>query len=116
MDHYEGDGHINVGTGIDHSIAELATMIRDVVHPEADMIFDTSKPDGMPRRVLDVAAINRLGWRAEIPLDRGIDDTYRWYLDAITTAGSDDIRLDDRGPDPESGDHQDPTIQLSDAR
>ncbi len=83
MDHYEGSGHINIGTGIDHSIAELAGMIRDVVHPEADMVFDPTKPDGMPRRVLDVSAITELGWRAEIPLADGLVSTYEWFCSAM---------------------------------
>jgi GDP-L-fucose synthase len=83
MDHYDSGGHINIGTGIDHSIGDLAAMIRDVVHPDADMIFDTSKPDGMPRRVLDVTKMNELGWQAEIALAYGIADTYRWYRSAL---------------------------------
>ncbi len=83
MENYDGDGHINVGTGIDHSIAELASMIRDVVYPDADMIFDTSKPDGMPRRVLDVTKMSDLGWRAKTALDEGIASTYEWYRSAL---------------------------------
>lgn len=84
MDNYEGEGHINVGTGVDHSIAELATMIRDVVHPEADMIFDSSKPDGMPRRVLDVSMLTELGWQARTELSAGIASTYEWFRTAMT--------------------------------
>ena len=83
MDNYDSDGHINIGTGIDHSIGDLAAMIRDVVHPDADMIFDTSKPDGMPRRVLDVTKMTELGWQAKIALADGIADTYKWYLSAL---------------------------------
>jgi GDP-L-fucose synthase len=79
MDHYDAPGHVNIGTGIDHSISELATMIRDAVHPDADLIFDTSKPDGMPRRVLDVTNLKTLGWRSGIELADGIATTYRWY-------------------------------------
>jgi GDP-L-fucose synthase len=86
MDRFEGPGHINVGTGIDHSIAELAMMIRDEVHPGADLVFDASKPDGMPRRVLDVTAMTELGWRAAIDLRTGIARTYDWYREA-TDAG-----------------------------
>ncbi|MEM7276337.1 MAG: GDP-L-fucose synthase, partial [Actinomycetota bacterium] len=83
MDHYEDEPHINIGTGIDHSIAELATMIRDVAHPGADLIFDPSKPDGMPRRVLDVSKLTGLGWQASIALADGIAATHRWYADAV---------------------------------
>jgi GDP-L-fucose synthase len=82
MDRYQGPGHINVGTGVDHSIAELAAMIRDEVHPEADLVFDPTKPDGMPRRVLDVTAMTDLGWRAGIDLRAGLTMTYQWYREA----------------------------------
>ncbi|MEL6982001.1 MAG: GDP-L-fucose synthase [Actinomycetota bacterium] len=79
MERYESDAHINVGTGIDQSIAELAVMIRDIVHPDADLRFDLSRPDGMPRRVLDVSRLTELGWQAGIELADGLAATYRWY-------------------------------------
>ncbi|MGI9596880.1 MAG: GDP-L-fucose synthase family protein [Acidimicrobiales bacterium] len=94
MANHEGERHVNVGTGVDHSIGDLASMIRDVVHPDADMVFDTSKPDGMPRRLLDVTAINGLGWRAGIELRDGIASTYRWYEQAA-------LDLDGKQPEPE---------------
>ncbi len=81
MDRYESDHHINVGTGVDLSIAELAVMIRDVVHPDGELTFDLSKPDGMPRRVLDVSALTALGWQAGTDLPTGLAATYRWYCD-----------------------------------
>jgi len=81
MDNYSQAGHINVGTGLDLTIRELAETIRDVVHPEARLDFDTSKPDGMPRKVLDVSRLEHLGWRSSIPLDEGIRSTYDWYLE-----------------------------------
>ncbi|RPI08857.1 MAG: GDP-L-fucose synthase [Actinobacteria bacterium] len=80
MDHYEGAQHINVGTGIDLSIRELAETVRDVVHPAAELVFDTSKPDGAPRKLLDVSRINALGWKATIELREGIASTYAWFL------------------------------------
>ncbi len=80
MSTYDGPGHINVGTGEDHTILELAAMLRDVVHPGAELVFDPSKPDGMPRKVLDVTKLHNLGWHHRIPLHEGIEDTYRWYL------------------------------------
>ncbi|MEM7323123.1 MAG: GDP-L-fucose synthase [Actinomycetota bacterium] len=83
MDNYEGAGHINIGTGVDLSIGDLATMIRQVVYPEADMFFDSTKPDGMPRRVLDVTALTDLGWRAGISLEDGLRSTYAWFLSAM---------------------------------
>lgn len=81
MDRYGGAGHLNVGTGVDTSIRELAETVRDVVHPEAELVFDASKPDGMPRRVLDVSRLDALGWRSSITLRDGIESTYSWFLE-----------------------------------
>jgi GDP-L-fucose synthase len=90
IDRYEEDGHINVGTGSDLTIRELAEMVRDIVHPTAALRFDTTKPDGMPRKVLDVSRLNALGWKPTIELRDGIEDTHRWYLaqDRDTIRGS----------------------------
>jgi len=79
MDRYEGPGHINVGTGQDHRISEIAGMVRDVVHPDGELAFDPSKPDGMPRKVLNVTKLHDLGWRHRIELADGIVDTYHWF-------------------------------------
>ncbi len=81
MEHYEGDRHINVGTGVDLSIRALAEMVRDVVYPEARLEFDTTKPDGAPRKLLDVTRLNELGWKASIELRAGIESTYGWFLE-----------------------------------
>ena len=81
MDRYDGEEHINVGTGTDLSIRALAEMVRDVVHPEAVLAFDTSKPDGTPRKVLDVSRIRELGWTPRVDLRDGIAQTYQWFLD-----------------------------------
>lgn len=81
MDHYEDEGHLNVGTGVDLSIRDLAEMVRDVVYPGAELVFDSSKPDGMPRKVLDVSRLEALGWKARIPLRDGLERTYEWFLD-----------------------------------
>ena len=83
MDHYSDAGHVNVGTGVDGTIRELAEAVRDLVHPDAAIQFDTSKPDGMPRKVLDVSKLNALGWQASIPLVEGLADTYTWYQQAL---------------------------------
>jgi GDP-L-fucose synthase len=80
MERYNDDSHINVGTGVDLSIRELAQKIRDVVYPKAELTFDTSKPDGTPRKVLDVSRLNDLGWTPSIALDDGIRSTYQWFL------------------------------------
>ncbi|HTN78870.1 MAG TPA: GDP-L-fucose synthase [Acidimicrobiales bacterium] len=92
MDVYEEQQHLNVGTGVDLSIRELAETVRDVVHPEGELVFDSSKPDGAPRKLLDVSRINALGWKASIGLREGIESTYAWFLAnhadaAITTRG-----------------------------
>ncbi len=81
MDTYENDQHINVGTGADLTIRELAELVRDIVHPAAELVFDASKPDGTPRKVLDVSRLTALGWKPSITLREGIEGTYRWYLE-----------------------------------
>jgi GDP-L-fucose synthase len=81
MERYEGARHINVGTGEDLSIRELADTIRSAVYPDARIVFDSSKPDGMPRKLLDVSRLHALGWRHRIGLQDGIRSTYAWYLD-----------------------------------
>ena len=81
MERYEGARHINVGTGEDLSIRELADTIRSAVYPDARLVFDSSKPDGMPRKLLDVSRLHALGWRHRIALKDGIRSTYAWYLD-----------------------------------
>ncbi len=82
MDHYSAPGHVNVGTGVDLTIRELAEAVRDLVHPEGELVFDTSRPDGMPRKVLDVSRLADLGWTAGTSLSDGLASTYRWYLQA----------------------------------
>jgi len=81
MERYEGARHINVGTGEDLSIRDLADTIRSAVYPDARLVFDSSKPDGMPRKLLDVSRLHALGWRHRIALKDGIRSTYAWYLD-----------------------------------
>jgi GDP-L-fucose synthase len=81
MRNYHDRPHINVGTGEDLTVRELAETVRDVVHPEAELVFDTSKPDGMPRKLLDVSRLRGLGWRHSIELRPGIESSYRWFLD-----------------------------------
>jgi GDP-L-fucose synthase len=81
MQHYEGETHINVGTGEDQSIRELAEMVRSVVYPDVELLFDPSKPDGAPRKLLDVSQLHALGWKHKIQLRAGIEATYRWFLE-----------------------------------
>jgi len=80
MAHYEAGETVNVGTGEDLSISELAQAIREIVHPQAEIVFDTSKPDGTPRKQLDVSRLHDLGWRHRIGLRDGIASTYRAFL------------------------------------
>jgi GDP-L-fucose synthase len=80
MRHYDEGEQINVGTGEDLSIAELAKVVRSIVYPEAALVFDTSKPDGAPRKLLDVSRLAALGWRYRISLASGISSSYQWYL------------------------------------
>ncbi len=80
LEHYNGDSHVNVGTGEDLSIAELAEMVSEVVGFGGDIVWDTSKPDGTPRKLLDVSLLRGLGWRPRIGLREGVEATYHWYL------------------------------------
>jgi len=80
MDRYEADEHINVGSGYDVAIRTLAELVREVVHPDARLVFDTSKPDGMPRKLLDCSRLTTLGWQPRIALADGIRRTYDWFL------------------------------------
>ncbi len=80
MRHWDEEEHLNVGTGRDVTICELAQLVRDVVHPAARIVWDTSKPDGMPQKLLDVSRLTALGWTASIDLADGIADAYRWFL------------------------------------
>ncbi|HEX2443508.1 MAG TPA: GDP-L-fucose synthase [Vicinamibacterales bacterium] len=81
MRHYDEADHVNVGCGEDLTIQELAEQIREVVYPGARIRFDASKPDGAPRKLLDVSRLHALGWRHRISLADGISSTYRWFLE-----------------------------------
>lgn len=80
MQNYNDASHINVGTGEDLSIKELAELVRRIVHPTARIVWDTSKPDGSPRKLLDVTRLRNLGWKHRITLGEGIESTYQWFL------------------------------------
>lgn len=79
MRNYPGGEPLNVGVGKDISVGELAELIRDVVGYEGEIVYDTSKPDGTPRKLLDVSKLHNLGWRASIPLREGLEQTYHWF-------------------------------------
>lgn len=79
LEHYDGPSQINVGTGVDVTIKELACMVADAVGYHGDMSWDTTRPDGTPRKLLDVSRLASAGWTASIPLDEGVRQTVDWY-------------------------------------
>jgi GDP-L-fucose synthase len=81
MQHYDQEGHINIGTGVDLQIKDLAALIADIVEYKGEIIYDTSKPDGTPRKLMDVTKINTLGWKAKIDLKDGIQMVYNKIKD-----------------------------------
>jgi len=86
MENYEGGDLLNVGMGEDLSIAELAELVARVVGYNGEIRFDSSKPDGTPRKLLDVSRLRALGWRAHIGLEEGVRATYDWYCDHMSAA------------------------------
>jgi len=83
MQNYEGEEHINVGTGEDVTIKQLAETIANIVGYERDINWDTSKPNGTPRKVLNVDKIKSLGWNPQVELRQGITQTYEWYKENL---------------------------------
>ena len=81
MQHYDGEEIVNIGVGEDLSILALAELIKKVVGYEGALVFDNTKPDGTPRKLVDTTKINGLGWRAKIGLEEGIRETYRWFCE-----------------------------------
>jgi GDP-L-fucose synthase len=81
LQRYSGEEHLNVGCGEDISIRELAELIGDVVGYEGELVFDTSKPDGMARKLLDVSRLRELGWAPRIDLREGIRQAHRWFVE-----------------------------------
>ena len=81
MQHYDGEEIVNIGVGEDLSIAELAELVSKVVGFTGKIVYDSGKPDGTPRKLVDVTRINGLGWRAGIPLEVGVRTTYEWFLE-----------------------------------
>lgn len=84
MNNYEGNEIVNVGVGDDISIKELAQKVKEVVGYEGEIKFDTSKPDGTPRKLVDVTKLNSLGWKASTSLENGLEKAYQWFLDNVT--------------------------------
>lgn len=78
---YSDEEFVNIGTGDEVSIADLARLVADAVGFDGDLVFDASRPDGTPRKLVDTTKLNGLGWRASIPLNQGIPAVYRWFLE-----------------------------------
>jgi len=81
MQNYEGEDIVNIGVGEDITIARLAEIVGAVVGYAGEIVYDSSKPDGTPRKLVDVTRINGLGWCASIGLEEGVRSTYQWYLE-----------------------------------
>jgi GDP-L-fucose synthase len=79
LEHFDGPDHVNVGTGVDHTISQIAEMVAAAVGYVGETDWDTSKPDGTPRKLLDVSVLREAGWVSEIALRDGIEDTVAWY-------------------------------------
>ena len=79
LEHFDGPNHVNVGTGIDHTISEIADMVAKAVGYSGETRWDPTKPDGTPRKLLDVSVLREAGWLPEIPLRDGIEATVAWY-------------------------------------
>ncbi len=86
MEQYDDAGIINVGVGHDITISELAQLIGRTVEYEGKLAFDTSKPDGTPRKLLDVTRLKSLGWQPSISLEHGLRTTYDWFLESVDSA------------------------------
>jgi GDP-L-fucose synthase len=80
MDHYEGGEPVNIGSGVELTIKDLALQIGKVVGFNGEIRFDSSKPDGTPRKLCDVSKIHSLGWKHRIDLEEGLKETYAWYI------------------------------------
>jgi len=87
MERHDDPAIVNVGTGEEVTIAELARLVREVVGFEGELRFDPSKPDGTPRKLLDVSRLRGLGWVAKIGLREGLETTYRWFLEQVDAGG-----------------------------
>lgn len=81
MQNYSGEDFVNIGVGEDISIREFAELIADVVGFEGSFTYDTSKPDGTPRKLVDVSRLKSLGWSSQISLREGVERTYAWFLE-----------------------------------
>ncbi|PMX94358.1 GDP-fucose synthetase, partial [Pseudomonas sp. GW460-13] len=81
MENYSDEGFANVGVGSDVSIRELADIVKDVTGYQGRIVQDLSKPDGTPRKLMDVTRLSALGWKAQVELREGVAQTYAWFVE-----------------------------------
>jgi GDP-L-fucose synthase len=84
LENYDQKQFLNIGTGEDISIKELAYMLKNLIDYKGELVFDSTKPDGMPKKLLDVSKLNNTGWKYKISLEDGLKRTYKWYLNNLT--------------------------------
>lgn len=92
MENYSDETIVNVGVGCDVSISELASIIKDVTGFQGKIVQDTSKPDGTPRKLMDVTRLNALGWKAQVELREGVAQTYAWFVEQYGLRSTSSIR------------------------
>jgi len=80
---YTCEGFINIGTGVDYTIREIAEKLKGIIDYSGDLIFDPSRPDGMPRKVMDISRIKQLGWQPKISLEDGLRQAYQFYVETV---------------------------------
>lgn len=85
LSNYNNKQFLNIGTGTDVSIKELAELVKEIIGYEGKLVFDSTKPDGMPKKLLDVTKLNETGWKNKIQLREGLTRTYKWYQKEILT-------------------------------
>ena len=83
LENYSGSDFFNVGTGTDVSITELSLMVKEIVGYTGELVYDTSKPDGMPQKLMDVSKLAKAGWRSKTGLREGLERTYKYFLDEV---------------------------------
>jgi GDP-L-fucose synthase len=105
MENYDEPEPLNVGVGEDLTIADLAVLVARAVGYTGLIVFDPSRPDGTPRKLLDVSRIHALGWHAQVPLEQGITSTYEWYKRYASQAVSNGERMPKVGRDGQPAEH-----------
>ena len=79
MENYNGEEHVNIGTGEEVSIKQLAETVKEIIGYKGQLLFNSDKPDGTPRKLTDITKLHELGWKHSINLKEGIEDSYKWF-------------------------------------